>query len=45
MLKNTSASSAIAGDVVGYDSEAMQRDRVIQTGLGFALVCMGPILV
>jgi hypothetical protein len=26
MLKNTSASSAIAGDVVGHDSEAMQRN-------------------
>ena len=26
MLKNTGASSAIAGDVVGHDSEAMQRN-------------------
>ena len=26
MLKNTGATSAIAGDVVGHDSEAMQRN-------------------
>lgn len=26
MLKNTGTTSAIAGDVVGHDSEAMQRN-------------------